>query len=252
MKMLLTVEFDGGGYCGWQAQRNLPTVQQTLTKCANETYGRRCLVTGCSRTDSGVHAKGYRCTVEFAEEGRSISDVIPAESLPDAMNAHLPKGDISVIGASVVGDDFHPRYSAKSKTYEYIFYTRRRSPFLSGYVYETAEIDDTMLARMNAAAERLVGRHDFAAFMSSGSSVSDTERTIYECRVRRCGDFVIFSVRGDGFLYNMVRIMAGTLLEAARGKILPCEVTDIIMSRDRGRAGPTLPPHALFLTDVEY
>ncbi|MCD7776739.1 MAG: tRNA pseudouridine(38-40) synthase TruA [Firmicutes bacterium] len=254
MKMLLTVEFDGGRYRGWQAQKNLPTVQRVLTNCALNTYGEKCLITGCSRTDSGVHATGYKCTLEFADKNseRDISSVIPAETLPDALNARLYHDDISVIDAEVVDDDFHPRYMAKSKTYEYYFYTRRRSPFLAKYVYVSGKIDDGMLDRMNAAAAGFIGTHDFSAFMSSGSSVADTERTIFECRLERRGDFVVLIVRGDGFLYNMVRIMAGTIYGCGRGRFEPEDIPNIIKSRDRQQAGETFPPNALFLTHVEY
>lgn len=260
MKLLLTIAFDGGAYCGWQSQTNGPTIQRTINKALFETYGFECLVTGCSRTDSGVHARRYFLTAEpdctrspdRTGDTRGIVDIIPLDRVPRALNVHLPD-DIAVISANAVPDSFHPRYSAKRKTYEYVFYdSAERNPFYRGRAYHIQPIDNDALRRMNEAATAMIGRHDFRAFMASGSSIVDTVREVTECSVRREGDFIIFCVTADGFLYNMVRIMAGTVLAAARGKIDASDVKKIIELRERKKAGDTLPPYGLYLKDVVY
>ncbi len=251
MKLKLTLAYNGAAYCGWQAQKNAVSVQSTLTNAASDTYKRPCLITGSSRTDSGVHARAYVCTLESAD-GEDISSTIPIAAVPRALNSHLPD-DIAVISAEAVEDGFHARYSVKSKTYEYVFYSSEvRSPFMSALAYTVPPITDEMLAKMNAAAEKMCGKRDFAAFMASGSKIKDTVRTVYGCCVQRRGDTVVFSVSADGFLYNMVRIMAGTAYGAALGRISPDDIDGIVASRDRSRAGQTLPPHGLYLCRVEY
>ena len=260
MKLLLTIAFDGGAYCGWQSQTNGPTIQRTINRALFDTYGFDCLVTGCSRTDSGVHARRYFLTAEpdysrspnRAGDTRGIVEIIPLERVPRAINVHLPD-DIAVISASAVLDSFHPRYSAKRKTYEYVFYdSAERNPFYRGRAYHIQPMDDDALRRMSEAAAAMIGQHDFRAFMASGSSIVDTVREVTECSVRREGDFIIFCVTADGFLYNMVRIMAGTVLAAARGKIDASDVKKIIELRERKKAGDTLPPYGLYLKDVVY
>lgn len=251
MKIKLTIAYNGAAYCGWQAQSNAVSVQSTLTKIVSETYKRPCLVTGSSRTDSGVHARAYVCTVEAAD-GSDITSVIPTAVVPRALNSKLPN-DIAVISAEIVPDDFHARYSVKSKTYEYVFYDSDvRSPFMSGFAYNVPPITDGMLAKMDACAQKMCGKRDFASFMSAGSKINDTVRTVCECKVFRRNDTVVFSVSADGFLYNMVRIMAGTVYSAALGRISPEDTDEIISACDRKRAGQTLPPHGLYLCRVEY
>ncbi len=251
MKLKLTLAYNGAAYCGWQAQSNAVSVQETLTKAVADTYKKRCLVTGSSRTDSGVHARAYVCTVEGAD-GSDISSVIPTEAVPRAINSKLPE-DIAVLSAEIVSDDFHARYSVRSKTYEYVFHDSYvRSPFSSGLAYNVPPISDEMLDRMDRAARKMCGHRDFASFMASGSKIKDTVRNVYDCRVFRRDGMVVFSVSADGFLYNMVRIMAGTAYSAATGRIAPDDVDSIIDARDRSRAGQTLPPHGLYLCRVEY
>ncbi len=250
MKLWLTISYDGRGYAGWQAQDNAKSVQRTLTDAACAVYKRRCLVTGCSRTDSGVHARAYSCTVAF-EDG-DITSVIPAGAAVRALNSALPD-DIAVLSASSADDAFHPRYDVKSKTYEYVIRDAEiRSPFLSGLVYETRPISEPSFLRMDAAARAMTGKRDFAAFMASGSKIRDTVREVFDCSLRREGEFVIFSVTADGFLYKMVRTMAGTALAAARGRISPEDVDGIIASRSRACAAETLPPCGLYLCRVDY
>ncbi len=246
MKILLKIAYCGTAYCGWQVQKNAPSVQETLCLAAKEIYGEDIKVTGCSRTDSGVHAKEYFCTLEVP----SIAPVIPEISIPKAFTAHLPY-DISVISARYVSDSFHARYSVKEKTYEYLFDNgEHRDPFLHGRAWHVlTPLDDKI---MDEASKQFVGTYDFSAFMASGSSVSDTVRTVTDASVIRNGTQVIFKVSANGFLYNMVRIMAGTLHDVSVGKISPDEIKNIILSGERKNAGITAVPDGLYLSRVIY
>lgn len=256
MKLLLKLMYHGGAYHGFQIQPDVVTVQGTLMKCFEKAFGFPCKVTGCSRTDAGVHARGYCCTVE-PDDGADVPEVwctVPAGKIHRFLGIHLPS-DVTVVGACYVDNSFHPRYNAKSKEYVYVI---RDSvvcdPFLSDRQYQVKHyIDDAGLARMNEAAEKLLGYHDFASFVASGSSIEDTRRTLHRLDARRTGEFeVTVTAAADGFLYNMVRILTGTLLEVAVGKISPDEMTEILESRDRRRAGFTAPPHGLYLNRVDY
>lgn len=256
MKILLKLMYHGGAYHGFQIQPSVVTVQGTLMKAFEKAFGFPCKVTGCSRTDSGVHARGYCCTVE-PDDGVTVPEVwctVPEGKIHRFLGIHLPL-DITVIGACYVDDSFHPRYNAKSKEYVYLI---RDSvvcdPFLADRQYQIKHpIDEAGLALMNEAAEKLLGYHDFGAFVASGSSIEDTRRTLHRLDARRTGDFEItVTAAADGFLYNMVRILTGTLLEVAVGKISPCDMTDILESCDRRRAGFTAPPHGLYLNRVDY
>ncbi len=251
MKLKLTLSYNGAAYCGWQAQSNGLSVQTVLTAAAKKTYGKDCLITGCSRTDSGVHAKSYVCTLEFAD-GEDAASVIPGEAVPLALNSKLPQ-DVAVLAAEPVAEDFHPRYSVRSKTYEYIFYDSRvRSPFYAGRAHTVKPLTEESIAKMNEAAALMCGRRDFASFMAAGSKITDTVRNVFEASVKRREDTVVFSVTADGFLYNMVRIMAGTLLAVGTGRLSPGDIPHIIEAKDRGRAGATLPPDGLYLCRVDY
>lgn len=246
MKILLKAAYDGKSYCGWQVQKNGKSVQGEICRAAREVYGTEVKITGCSRTDSGVHALEYCFTLE-APEG---APVIPAERLPSALNVKL-NGDITVFSAEAVPQDFHARYSVKQKTYEYRidngFY---RDPFKVGYAWHLKKPLDEKI--MNEAAKEFMGRYDFSAFMASGSDVTDTVRTVTHAEVTRDGSEVIFRVSADGFLYNMVRIMVGTLTEVSYGRLSPSDIKPIILSKDRKRAGVTAPPDGLYLKSVEY
>ena len=246
MKLLLKIAYDGRGYCGWQVQKNGKSVQGELCRAAGEIYGVGVAVTGCSRTDSGVHAKEYFCTLETPKDAPEI----PLLSIPRALNSNLPE-DITVYDAVEVGQDFHARYGVKEKTYEYVFDNGVcRDPFLFSRAWHIPKrLDDAL---MNEAAALFVGEYDFSAFMASGSSVTDTVRRVSAASVRREGEKVIFSVTANGFLYNMVRIMAGTLRDVSIGKISALSVKEIILSKDRRKAGITAPPDGLYLTKVVY
>lgn len=253
MKLRLVISYDGSGYCGWQSQKNGRSVQEVLTGAASGLYGRDCLVTGCSRTDSGVHAREYSCTVEFADAGGvGICELIDPASVPRALNSRLPD-DIAVSAAFAVADGFHARYDVKSKTYEYVMYdSPERTPFLRGRAHHIRPLDAEMTARMAAAAAAMTGKRDYAVFMASGSKIRDTVRNVGECAVFRDGGLLIFRVSADGFLYKMVRTMAGTALAAAYGRIDPDDIGDIIASGDKKRVGATLPAYGLYLCRVEY
>ena len=240
---MIRVSFDGRNFSGYQFQPDRRTVQGELTKAAGTIFGE-CSVTGCSRTDAGVHATGFIASVE------TPSGNVPADRLPFAMNSLLPE-DIAVTWASVAADDFHPRYDAKSKHYRYLICdSRLRDPLLSGRVWQIHTRLD--VGAMEEAARILVGEHDFAAFCAAGSTVSSTVRTIYGIDVGRDGDVVAVDVYGNGFLYNMVRIIVGTLVYVSQGKLTCGDVGKLLETGDRTAAGVTAPPYGLYLTEVVY
>jgi len=244
MKIRLDISYLGTEYCGWQVQPDKPTVQKFMQNACERAFSAKCEVTGCSRTDSGVHARSFICTCEY-DGGNNI----PFDRIPIALNLHLPP-DIRVRSACEASADFHPRYSAVGKEYEYIFCdSPYHDPFMYGRVTFTPSLDEK---KMNLSAARIVGKHDFACFMASGSKITDTVRTVYDCRVRREGNLVILTVSADGFLYNMVRIIAGTLMQCGRGALTEADIDRIIRSGDRKNAGQTLMPCGLYLNKVFY
>lgn len=239
----LTIAYRGTCYHGFQIQQNAISVAEVFQDAVEAVLGVRYDIKGCSRTDAGVHAQAFVLTLRI--EGN-----IPCNGLVKALNARLPD-DIAVLDCTEAPQDFHPRYSATRKRYSYrIWNAPTRNPFVCETSLHQPRPLDT--ERMNRAAAALVGRHDFSAFCSSGGSVEDKTRTIYRCEVTRNGDMVTISVEGDGFLYNMVRIIAGTLIEVSFGKLDPDGIADITASRDRSRAGFTAPPHGLCLEEVTY
>ena len=246
--------FDGTAYAGYQAQNDFPSIQATLTEAVSACFGRRCTVTGCSRTDAGVHATGFVCAVEpYGEHGGDWLTV-PVGKVHRAMRKYLPD-DISVCGEATADDDFHPRYSVVKKTYVYRMYdTPHSDPFREKYAWHLKRrITDEEICRMNTAAGYMIGKHDFTSFMAAGSKITDAERTIYDLSVKRKADGEIeLSVTADGFLYNMVRIIAGTLADVAAGTIDENEIGNILSSGDRSLAGRTAPACGLYLCDVEY
>ena len=252
MKVLLRIAFLGKAYCGYQVQPNGITVQQKLNEAAKALFGFDCDIVGCSRTDSGVHANDF--CVAVTKKGESFLDTsVPIEKIPQAMSFWLPS-DISVFSADWVEDSFHPRYDVKYKEYVYQIWNRpSRNPFLADRSWHCPKkIDDEGFEAMQKAAERLKGKHDFCAFMAADSKVKDTVRTVFDAEVARDGDLVVFRVRADGFLYNMVRIFVGTLLDVAYKKISYEDIDKIIESRNRKNAGSTAPAEGLFLNRVVY
>ena len=253
-KILLTISYVGTAYCGYQVQPNGITVQEMLNRAAEALFGFPCDIVGCSRTDSGVHARGFCATVAKKGEGH-LACSIPAERIPRAFNAHLP-ADIAVREARVVPSDFHARYDVVSKEYEYLFYNaQERDPFLSERVWQLPQpIDAQALARMQRAAAAFVGKQDFSAFRAAGADTAegDAVRTVLSACVTREGNMISFRIAADGFLYNMVRIMAGTLAAVATGDLQPEDIPAILESRDRRRAGRTAPACGLYLDRVTY
>ena len=246
MTYLLWIAYKGTNYGGFQVQPNAPTVCAAVQDAMQRVLGCRPDVKGCSRTDAGVHAR--RFALSFCYTGK-----VPAEKMVQAFNAHLPP-DIRALEIWPVTENFHARYAAHAKTYRYyILNARVDDPFTFDTCCRIGPKLD--VAAMQAAAERFVGTHDFLALCASGSSVAahgDTVRTITRCTVERAGDRVTITVTADGYLYNMVRILAGTLVEAGLHKRTPESIPALLASRDRRRAGQTLPAKGLFLEDVAY
>ncbi len=247
MKCFAKIKYLGTAFHGFQVQPGLRTVQGELNAALNQAFGIPCRVTGCSRTDAGVHANEFCLTVEC--DGGTI----PADKLPIAVSRFLPE-DLSLFYAKECDDGFHPRYDVKEKEYLYrIMNTRIYDPFYYGRVWFLPRyIDESALTKMNEAAKYFIGKHDFSTFMAEGSDVEDTVRNITSLTVSRQGDFIDVKISADGFLYNMVRIIVGTLCEVAFGRISPDEISDIIASRDRSRAGMTAPAEGLYLNRVMY
>ena len=247
MKYFAKVKYLGTNFHGFQVQPNLRTVQGELCRALHEALGYPVKVTGCSRTDAGVHANEFCLTVEC--DGATV----PAEKLPIAVSRFLPE-DLSLFWAEECGESFHPRYDVKEKEYLYrIMNTRVYDPFEFGRVWFLPRpIDEEKLTRMRSAVEYFVGKFDFTTFMADGSDVEDTVRTVSMLSVERVGDEIQIKIRADGFLYNMVRIIVGTLVECAFGRFSPEDMSDIIASRDRSKAGRTAPPEGLYLNKVIY
>lgn len=243
-KLLLTLRFDGRAFHGWQVQKNAPTVMQAFQMALEELLKEKTDIKGCSRTDSGVSAAMYCVSFE-------TSCAIPCERLVVALNTKLPY-TIAATGCREVAGDFHARYSCKGKRYCYrILNAPVRDPFWNGLALHITQPLDAAL--MDAQSKGFIGQHDFAAFRNSNAcNGDDTVRTVFDCSVTRQGDMIEFSVSGDGFLYNMVRIMAGTLLDIARGNLPENSILDIIASKQRERAGFTAPAAGLMLMEVFY
>ena len=226
-RIKLTVAYDGTDYCGWQIQKNGVTVEEVLNRALSRLIGDRVTVIGASRTDAGVHAQGN--VAVFDTDTR-----IPAERIAYAVNALLPE-DVVVVSSGEVPAGWHPRKCVSVKTYDTYFV-----PF---------QLD---LDRMRQAAEYLKGEHDFKSFCSAQTTVEDTVRTIYALDIRKEEDFITILVRGNGFLYNMVRIIAGTLAGVGRGYFEPRDVARMLEEKDRTKAGVTAPPQGLTLVGIEY
>lgn len=238
----ITFAYDGTAYHGWQYQTNAVTVQEKMQDALSTLFKEPITVVGCSRTDAGVHAKNFVAHFDMPHP-------FPLEKLPLALNALLP-GDIAVKEAVPVPDTFHARFSCLGKTYCYqLWNARLRDPFQwnRSYFYPVP-LDEK---KMNLAAQEFVGTHDFCAFMATGSEMEDTVRRIESFSVEREGDLLRFTVTGNGFLYNMVRIMVGTLIYFDLGK-LDRGISGIIQSQDRTLAGITVPPQGLSLEKVYY
>ena len=246
MRYKLILRWLGTDYCGWQVQPHVPTICGTVQDAVEKLFGERGTLTGCSRTDSGVHATGFVAALSC--EGCHI----PPKALQRALNVNLPK-EIAVADCGMAEEEFHPRYDAVAKRYRYRWYqSEARDPFREGMAVQLPRPVDT--AAMNEAASQLLGTHNFSAFCAAGGKIPPEERvrTLTECAVTQTGDEVHLTVTGDGFLYNMVRIIAGTLLEIGQGKRLPEEMTAILHSENREQSGKTAPACGLYLERVFY
>lgn len=241
--LLLTISYDGSNYHGWQVQKNAVTVQEVFQNAVKKLFKQNIDIKGCSRTDSGVHANKY--CVSF----KTDTD-IPCENIIMALNSYLPD-DIAVLNCTDMDIDFHARYSVVKKEYVYIINNSKiRNPFLRNYAFWYRY--DINADYLNEQAQAFVGTYDYSGFCSANSGVEDTVRTVQSFEVSRKGDMVYFKVSADGFLYNMVRIMVGTLLFVNEGKIKKDELKNVILSKNRKLAGKTAPPQGLYLNDVIY
>ena len=239
----LIVAYDGTNYCGWQVQPNGITIQGELNRCLSELLGEEIETIGASRTDAGVHAMGN--VAVFDTETR-----MPGEKISYALNQRLPE-DIRIQLSEEMPMDFHPRYCDSVKTYEYRILNRRfqiPTERLYSYFYHY-KLDEM---KMREATSYLIGRHDFASFCGAGAQVKSTVRTIRSVEVERFGDMVTIRISGEGFLYNMVRIIAGTLIELGYGQYPPERMQEILDARDREWAGPTAPAKGLTLLGIQY
>lgn len=241
--ILLKLKYLGTNYHGWQVQSNASTVQETLQDALFEILQKREDIKGCSRTDAGVHANMYCCTLKTESK-------IENYKLMGALNSRLPE-DISVFSVEDVPEDFHPRYSCTGKQYVYKIYNSvSRDPFFHGRaLWYKPHLDEKLLDR---EAQDFLGTHDFTTFCGSKTDVEECTRTIYDISVKREGELVTISITGDGFLYNMVRIIVGTLLFINEGKRMPGTVPYMIKGKNRSLAGQTAPAHGLYLNEVYY
>ncbi len=242
-RIKLIVAYDGTNYCGWQLQPGKATIEAELNKALSELLKEEIIVTGASRTDSGVHALGNVAVFDTEHS-------IPAEKICLAVNQYLPE-DIRVQSSVEVDGEFHPRRVVSCKTYEYHILNRRIA-LPNERLYSTHIYYDLDAQLMQQAAQYLVGAHNFKSFCSVKTQALKTVRTIYDIRVTKESEKITISVTGSGFLYNMVRIIAGTLIEVGRGAYSPVRVKDILEGCDRSLAGPTAPPEGLMLMGIEY
>lgn len=242
--ILLTLSYDGKNYHGWQIQENAVTVQEVFQKALKKVTGEEPNIKGCSRTDSGVHANMYCVSL-------NTKSSIPTEKIPIVLNKYLPE-DVAVQRAVEVPLGFHARYSCTGKEYIYkIWNGNIRNPFLNGYAFHYWYRMDIDL--LNEAASYFVGTHDFTSFCTKDNRKSrNMERTVKRFEVSKQDELVTLSVEADGFLYNMVRIMVGTLLQVASKRINPLDIKRIILAKDRSKAGPTAVPYGLYLNKVFY
>lgn len=242
-RIMLEIAYDGTNYCGWQIQPNEITIEGVLNKNLSNLLEEKITVIGASRTDSGVHALGNVAVFD-------TNSPIPGEKMSFALNRYLPE-DITIRNSLEVVSDFHPRHCNSVKIYEYrILNTRFPVPtqrLYSYFVYRPLNIED-----MKCASKYLIGEHDFKSFCSSKSQVTSTIRTIKDISIKSEGDMIVLSISGNGFLYNMVRIIVGTLVNVGHGLYPPEQVKEILEKKDRTVAGPNAPAHGLTLKGIQF
>ena len=239
----LTIEYDGKHFNGWQKQPNKLNIQGEIERAIGEITGETIELIASGRTDAGVHAWGQ--VANFKTESK-----IPTSKIAIAINSRLKKS-IIIKKAEEVEEDFHSRYNCKKKTYQY----RINNSEMGTAIYRDLEYHiptELNLGNMKQAIKYFIGEHDFYSFKASGTNNKNTVRTIYKAEIEQKGERIIIELTGNGFLYNMVRIIAGTLVEVGLGKIKPEDIKKIIEAKDRQKAGKTLPPQGLYLVTVEY
>lgn len=239
----LIVAYDGTNYSGWQYQDNAPTIEKELNKALTKLLKQEIVVMGASRTDAGVHAHGNVAVFD-------AETTIPGDKIRFALNPLLPE-EVKVMDSAEVADDFHPRFCDTEKTYEYKI-LNSKSPLPTMRLYSWWYNRALNVEKMQEAAKRIPGEKDFKSFCAAGAQVATTVRHVTGCEVFKEGDMTTIRVKGEGFLYNMVRIIAGTLVRVGEGKWEPEYVDEIIASCDRTKAGPTAPPQGLTLIGIEY
>lgn len=243
MTYKLTIAYDGTAYHGWQRQKNGITVQEVLEEIISDVFGNDTTITGCSRTDAGVHARTYVCSF-------SGKTTIPTDKIPFVLNTKLPD-DIRAYKCETVHDDFNARFETVSKAYEYKILNRCfHDPLERNFAWHyPVKLD---VEKMVKAAKIIEGKHDFASFCAAGSSVKSTVRNLMELSVEVDGDLITVRAKADGFLYNMVRIIVGTLVYAGNGKLCVEDIKELIDKKDRRLLGITAPPQGLSLVEVNY
>ena len=242
--LLFKISYDGTNYCGFQSQKTVVSVQETIENALSKLTGEKTTVYGCGRTDAGVHAINYYFNFR-------TNSTIPPERFHLALTAHLPE-DIVPLTCREVPADFHARVCAVEKTYIYKILNRSAPDALNRkrcYHYPHHKLD---IDKMKNAAKHIIGKKDFKMFMSSGSSVKTTVRTVSELEISKAEDVITIKITADGFLYNMVRIIVGTLIGIGNGKMSEAELLEVIEKKSRVYAGATVPPQGLYLFDVNY
>lgn len=239
MRYKIILSYDGTDFCGWQSQPNGASVQNAVENAAAKLFGHKTVVVGSGRTDAGVHA--LRQVAHFDSD-----KVLPVKNVIGGLNAYLPSS-IRVIGAEHADGGFDARKSAKKKTYMYLMYGGDKTPLLDKRALFVGDVD---AAAMSAAAKGLIGTHDFSTFKAAGSGAKTSTRTVYDATVDKRDGFTVFKITANGFLYNMVRIIAARLIRIGKGAA--DDIPDLIVARDRNAAKDTAPGYALYLYDVEY
>ena len=239
----LTIEYDGKDFNGWQKQPNKLNIQGEIERAIELVTGEKVELIASGRTDAGVHALGQVANFKINKE-------IPIEKIPYALNSQLKKS-IIIKSAEEVDEDFHSRYKCKRKTYRYLINNSEQGSavYRNLQYHFDKKLDEN---KMNEAAQYLVGTHDFKSFKASGTSSKSSVRTIYNANVKRDGELIIIELTGNGFLYNMVRIIAGTLVDVGVNKTEPDKIKELVEKKDRLLAGKTLPPMGLYLVNVNY
>lgn len=240
----LTLEYDGGPFVGWQRQDNGPSVQAAVEQAIENFCGEQATLFGAGRTDAGVHATGQVAHVDIAKE-------TTADTVRDALNFHLKPDPIVILSAEAVDDDFHARFAATMRHYRYRILSRRAPPTIErGRVWHVGTPLDP--SAIHAAAQRLIGKHDFTSFRAVACQADSPVKTLDELTVTAAGDEIHIYARARSFLHHQVRNIAGTLKLVGEGKWTPDDVTAALAARDRSRAGPTAPPEGLYLIAVDY